>query len=66
MPDGKRKRRHSGDTTKRRWYASYRSLRFAQRFGATTGVTRRTLFPAQIQAAWASLRSGLKSESAAV
>ena len=66
MPDGKRKRRHSGNASKRRWYACYRSLRFARRFGGATGVTRRTLFPAQIQAAWGSLRSTLTGEPTAV
>jgi hypothetical protein len=33
MPDGKRKRRHSTNVSKRRWYARYRALRFANRFG---------------------------------
>jgi len=33
MPDGKRKRRHSSDAAERRWYARYRALRFARRFG---------------------------------
>jgi hypothetical protein len=32
MPDGKRKRRHSENLSKRRWYARHRSLRFARRF----------------------------------
>ncbi len=33
MPDGKRKRRHSGNTAKRQWYAVHRSSRFCRRFG---------------------------------
>jgi hypothetical protein len=32
MPDGKRKRRHSQDRAKRRWYAFHRSCRFRRRF----------------------------------
>jgi hypothetical protein len=34
MPDGSRKRRFSINPAKRRWYAQYRSQRFARRFGA--------------------------------
>ena len=33
MPDGKRKRRFSTNAAKRQWYARWRSLRFARRFG---------------------------------
>jgi hypothetical protein len=33
MPDGKRKRRHSENKTRRDWYARYRSMRFSRRFG---------------------------------
>jgi hypothetical protein len=33
MPDGKRKRRHSLNAAKRRWYAIHRSRRFRRRFG---------------------------------
>jgi hypothetical protein len=32
MPDGKRKRRHSEDEAKRRWYALHRARRFKRRF----------------------------------
>jgi hypothetical protein len=32
MPDGNRKRRHSPDEAKRRWYAIHRSRRFRRRF----------------------------------
>jgi hypothetical protein len=32
MPDGKRKRRHSGNAAKRRWYALHRARRFRRRF----------------------------------
>lgn len=32
MPDGKRKRRHSQDQAKRRWYALHRARRFKRRF----------------------------------
>jgi hypothetical protein len=32
MTDGKRKRRHSPDQAKRRWYATHRSRRFRRRF----------------------------------
>lgn len=32
MPDGKRKRRHSGNLAKRRWYALHRARRFRRRF----------------------------------
>jgi len=32
MPDGQRKRRHSPNASKRRWYAHHRALRFARRF----------------------------------
>ena len=32
MPDGKRKRRHSGNPAKRRWYALHRAHRFRRRF----------------------------------
>lgn len=35
MPDGKRKRRHSTNKAKREWYAKWRSIRFARRFGWT-------------------------------
>lgn len=43
MPDGKRKRRHSIDRAKRRWYAFHRSSRFVRRFGLgepDAGLTR--------------------------
>jgi hypothetical protein len=33
MPDGKRKRRHSPNKTRRDWYARHRSTRFQRRFG---------------------------------
>jgi hypothetical protein len=33
MPDGKRKRRHSQNLAKRRWYALHRARRFFKRFG---------------------------------
>lgn len=33
MPDGKRKRRHSVNQARRRWYAQHRSRRFSRRFG---------------------------------
>ncbi|QDU31275.1 hypothetical protein ETAA8_64280 [Anatilimnocola aggregata] len=33
MPDGKRKRRHSVNAARRRWYAQHRSRRFSRRFG---------------------------------
>ena len=33
MPDGSRKRRHSMDSARRRWYADHRSRRFSRRFG---------------------------------
>jgi hypothetical protein len=33
MPDGKRKRRHSPDKSRRDWYARHRSARFQRRFG---------------------------------
>ena len=33
MPDGKRKRRHSVNRAKRRWYAHHRAQRFTCRFG---------------------------------
>ena len=33
MPDGKRKRRHSPNPAKRRWYAQHRARRFIRRFG---------------------------------
>jgi hypothetical protein len=33
MPDGKRKRRHSVNQARRRWYAQHRSRRFCRRFG---------------------------------
>ena len=33
MPDGKRKRRHSPNRAKSRWYARYRAERFNRRFG---------------------------------
>jgi hypothetical protein len=32
MPDGKRKRRHSQDQAKRRWYAMHRARRFRRQF----------------------------------
>lgn len=32
MPDGKRKRRHSSNEAKRRWYALHRARRFKRRF----------------------------------
>jgi hypothetical protein len=32
MPDGKRKRRHSQNQAKRRWYAMHRARRFKRRF----------------------------------
>ena len=31
MPDGKRKRRHSTNPARRRWYANHRARRFARR-----------------------------------
>lgn len=33
MPDGKRKRRHSENKSRRDWYARHRSSRFQRRFG---------------------------------
>jgi len=36
MPDGSRKRRHSTNASRRRWYALYRSWRFQRRFGFTS------------------------------
>ena len=33
LPDGKRRRRHSANPNRRRWYAYHRSLRFRRRFG---------------------------------
>jgi len=33
MPDGRRKRRYSQNASKRTWYATYRSWRFARRLG---------------------------------
>jgi hypothetical protein len=33
MPDGSRKRRHSTNPARRRWYAQHRSTRFCRRFG---------------------------------
>ncbi len=32
MSDGKRRRRHSEDDAKRRWYAMHRARRFRRRF----------------------------------
>ena len=32
MPDGRRKRRFSLNTARRRWYAEHRSRRFGRRF----------------------------------
>ena len=34
MPDGKRRRRHSQDPAKRRWYALHRAIRFQRWFWA--------------------------------
>lgn len=31
MPDGKRKRRHSHNAAKRKWYSAFRARRFAAR-----------------------------------
>jgi hypothetical protein len=41
-PDGKRRRRHSANPNRRRWYAFHRSLRFRRRFGVIMhdGLTR--------------------------
>ncbi|MGC1272964.1 MAG: hypothetical protein WBC44_04605 [Planctomycetaceae bacterium] len=33
MPDGSRKRRHSTNIARRRWYATHRARRFSMRFG---------------------------------
>jgi hypothetical protein len=33
MPDGSRKRRHSPNAARSRWYAQHRSARFRRRFG---------------------------------
>lgn len=33
MPDGRRKRRHTSNAAKNRWYALHRSIRFNRRFG---------------------------------
>ena len=33
MPDGTRKRRHSDNHAKRRWYAQHRARRFSRHFG---------------------------------
>jgi hypothetical protein len=33
MPDGSRKRRFSGNQARRRWYATYRAVRFFRRYG---------------------------------
>jgi hypothetical protein len=40
MPDGTRKRRHSGSMAKRRWYAQHRAIRFRRRFGLGTDTGR--------------------------
>ena len=37
MPDGKRKRRHSENKSRRDWYARHRSARFQRRFGLGCG-----------------------------
>lgn len=39
MPDGKRKRRHSTNKTRRDWYARHRSTRFTRRFGLGNLIT---------------------------
>ena len=36
MPDGRRKRRHSPDKSRRQWYAWHRTSRFNRRFGLAT------------------------------
>jgi hypothetical protein len=36
MPDGRRKRRYSANSARRRWYAEHRSRRFSRRFGWTS------------------------------
>jgi hypothetical protein len=36
-PDGRRRRRHSANEARRRWYAVYRSWRFRRRFGSLSG-----------------------------
>ncbi len=33
MPDGQRRRRHSANAARRKWYAAFRAQRFARRFG---------------------------------
>jgi hypothetical protein len=33
MPDGTRKRRHSPNAARRRWYAVHRARRFSRRLG---------------------------------
>ena len=38
MPDGSRKRRHSTNLARRRWYAQHRSQRFGRRFGFCSPV----------------------------
>jgi hypothetical protein len=45
MPDGNRKRRHSLDAAKRRWYAFHRSRRFRRRFWQLASKSER---PSQI------------------
>lgn len=40
MPDGSRKRRHSPNVARSRWYAQHRSLRFRRRFGLEQKATK--------------------------
>ena len=40
MPDGNRRRRHSDNQAKRRWYAQHRARRFRKRFWSGYTDTR--------------------------
>ncbi|MBU6172627.1 MAG: hypothetical protein KGQ60_02425 [Planctomycetes bacterium] len=40
MPDGKRRRRHSKNQSRRRYYAKHRAIRFANRFWNPCDITK--------------------------
>ncbi len=66
MPDGNRRRRHSDNQAKRRWYAQHRAHRFRKRFWAGyTDTQQRETLPAP-QLVWALNATACTTVSATV
>jgi hypothetical protein len=52
MPDGNRRRRHSANQAKRRWYAEHRARRFRRRFWSGNSRTQQPQTQPSEQVIW--------------